>query len=88
MPRFAFVVLLLVASPTIAKKGAREGELLRHIDQDVWTVLHSTETPGATILAIRDGQLIYSHAYGVRELATRLPASMDRLKSTSVAVVA
>ena len=40
-------------------------------------MLHRTETPAATILAIKDGQLIYNHAFGWRELDGRLPASLD-----------
>jgi len=71
------VILLLVAAPTMAKKAVREGELVQRINQDVRTVLRSTETPGATILAIRDGQLLFEHSYGSRKLDGRLPASMD-----------
>jgi len=77
MHRSAFVVLLIVASATVAKKGAPEGESAQRINEDVWGVLHRTETPGATILAIRDGQLLFDHSYGFRKLDGHLPASMD-----------
>jgi D-alanyl-D-alanine carboxypeptidase len=76
MRRLACVVLLLVASPTIAKTEVSRGELVQRIDRDVWTVLHRTETPGATILVVRDRQLFYSHAYGFRGLDGPLPASI------------
>jgi CubicO group peptidase (beta-lactamase class C family) len=77
MHRFAFVVLLLVASRATAGTSVAEGELARRIDRDVGTVLQRTETPGATVLVVREGQVLYSHAYGLRDLAARRPAGMD-----------
>jgi Beta-lactamase len=47
------------------------------VDKDVWSVLHRTGTPGATVLALRDSQPIYSHAFGLRQREGGLPARMD-----------
>jgi CubicO group peptidase (beta-lactamase class C family) len=77
MRRFAFAVLLLVASQTMANIGDSRGKFVQRIDDDVWAVLHRTETPGATILVLRDGHRLYCHAYGFRALDGQLPASMD-----------
>jgi D-alanyl-D-alanine carboxypeptidase len=74
---YAIFALLVVASPTMAKTAAPAGKLAESIDNDVWTVLHRTETPGATILVVRDGQLLYSNAYGFRELEGQIPAGVD-----------
>jgi D-alanyl-D-alanine carboxypeptidase len=76
MHRFAFVIFLL-ATPLVGRAAAIEGGLVQSIDQDVARVLARTETPGATILVIRDGQPVYSHAFGLRALEARLPAGMD-----------
>jgi D-alanyl-D-alanine carboxypeptidase len=73
---FASVVLPLIASPAIAKMAISD-EATQRINQDVRTVLQRTETPGATILAIREGQVIYRQAFGLRDLDHRLPARMD-----------
>jgi D-alanyl-D-alanine carboxypeptidase len=75
--QFAFVVLLLGASRTMATLGGSEGEFLQRINDDVWAVLHRTETPAATILVLIDGHPIYSHAYGFRALDDQLPARLD-----------
>jgi D-alanyl-D-alanine carboxypeptidase len=82
MRRFAFAVLLLVASQTMANIGGSGGEFVQRINvqrinDDVWAVLHRTDTPGATILVLRDGHPLYSHAYGFRALDGQLPASLD-----------
>ena len=77
MRRFALVVLLLVASQTMARIEDPGSKFVHRIDDDVWAVLHRTETPGATILVLRDGHPLYSHAYGFRALDGQLPTSMD-----------
>jgi len=73
--RVACVVFLLVALPAIGKAGISDVATQR-IRQDVRTVLQRTGTPGATMLAIRDGQVIYREAIGLRDLDRRLPAGM------------
>ena len=70
------VALLLLAFAVIARAGISDA-LTRQINQDVRTVLQRSETPGASILAIRDGQVIYRRAFGLRDLERRLPARMD-----------
>jgi D-alanyl-D-alanine carboxypeptidase len=73
--RVTHAVLLLVALPAIGKEGISD-VVTRRISRDVRTVLERTETPGATMLAIRDGQVIYREAIGLRDLDRRLPAGM------------
>jgi len=74
--RVAFVVLLFVALPAIAQAGIADGAI-QQINQDVLTVLRRTATPGATMLAIRDGRVVYRNAIGFRDLGRKLPALMD-----------
>lgn len=68
-------VFSLVATQARAQVRASPETLVQRIDADVWTILHRTETPGATILAVKDGRILYRHAYGFRTLDPRLPAS-------------
>ena len=70
------MALLLVASAALAKPEITE-KTAHRIYLDVRTVLARTETPGATILAIRNGQRVYSHAFGLCDLERGLPAAMD-----------
>jgi len=74
--RVVCVALLLLAFADIARAGISD-ELTRQINQDVRMVLQRTETPGASILAMRDGRVIYRKAFGLRDLERRLPARMD-----------
>jgi hypothetical protein len=46
--RVAWIVLLLVTLPAVAKAGISD-EVTQRINQDVRAVLQRTETPGATI---------------------------------------
>ncbi len=77
-----FVIALLAALPLTAHAAAPDAAmpsvaLARRIDADVTLVLHYTETPGATILILKDGRPLYAHAYGFRSLADHQPAHMD-----------
>ena len=57
--------------------GASSSDEVERIDQDIRTVLQRTATPGASILVIRDGRVIYRKAFGLRDLDRGLPARMD-----------
>ena len=77
-----FVIALLAALPLTAHAAAPDAAmpsvaLARRIDADVTLVLHYTETPGATILILKDGRPLYAHAYGFRTLADHQPARID-----------
>lgn len=74
--RAACVVLLLVALPAIVKARISD-EVTQRITRDVRTVLQRTGTPGATMLAIREGQVIFREAMGLRDVDRGLPALMD-----------
>jgi D-alanyl-D-alanine carboxypeptidase len=70
------VVLSLLVFTAIARGGISD-EMTQHINQDVKTVLQRTQTPGATILVIQDGQALYRKAIGLRDRDRGLPARMD-----------
>lgn len=69
-------MLLLVTLPAVANAGISD-ELTQRINRDVRTVLQRTETPGAAMLVIRDGQVLYRKAIGLRDLDRKLPARVD-----------
>ena len=70
------VVLLLLAFAVIARAGNSD-EMTQQINRDVKMVLQRTQTPGATILVIRDGEVLYRKAMGLRDLDHRFPVRMD-----------
>jgi D-alanyl-D-alanine carboxypeptidase len=77
MMRAAFALSLLYASMAIATTDIVGQEQTKRIDADVAAILHSTDTPGATITIAEDGHVVYSHAYGFRDRAHHLPATVD-----------
>ena len=77
------VVPLLLAFAVIARAGISD-EQIHQINQDVRMVLQRTETPGASILAIRDGRVIYRKAFGLRDLERRLSARMVVLRTVVI----
>jgi D-alanyl-D-alanine carboxypeptidase len=76
MHRFALVSVLFAVSSSTAHRRIGHDDA-QQIDKDVAAILRRTETPGATILILRDERPLYQHAYGFRQLSDRLPASMD-----------
>jgi CubicO group peptidase (beta-lactamase class C family) len=52
-------------------------ELQRRIDADVRTSLRRFGTPGAVIAAVKDGHIIYTKSYGLRDRARNLPVLID-----------
>ncbi|MES1202083.1 MAG: serine hydrolase domain-containing protein [Pseudomonadota bacterium] len=47
------------------------------IDADVTRLMHAGNVPGLAVALIRNGRVVYAHAYGVREVATNLPLQTD-----------
>src|SRR5712692_320537 len=47
------------------------------IDKAVNEILTRTGAPSASIAVVRDGKIVYTHAYGVANLETKLPASTE-----------
>lgn len=77
MRRIALVVSLLSAASTASAALSIDPQVARHIDSDVQAVLQHTGTPGATIAVINDGQLVYRHAYGLRDRERKLSVTAD-----------
>ncbi len=77
MRRIALVVSLWASVSGAQAAASLDPLLAKHIDTDVQAVLQHTDTPGATIAIIKDGQLVYRHAYGLREQEHRLAVTED-----------
>ena len=73
-----FTMLLLACLPLAAKAGAPvlDKQQAKHIDADVQTIMRQTGTPGVTILVAEHGQVVYRHAYGLRDRERRQPAAV------------
>ncbi|WP_158543529.1 serine hydrolase domain-containing protein [Dyella solisilvae] len=74
-----FALLLSLTMLPLAQAGATNLDTATagRIDADVNTVLARTGTPGAVVAVYRKGELLYRHAYGVRDREARLPATPD-----------
>ena len=61
-------VIFVIAFPCFAQDTA-------NIDKAVNEILTRTGAPSASIAVVRDGKILYTHAYGTANLETRTPAS-------------
>jgi CubicO group peptidase (beta-lactamase class C family) len=64
----AFVFAALVGMP--AFPAAR-------VDADMQAAIASHRVNGLTLAAVRDGKIVYQKAYGIRDAAAKLPATLD-----------
>ena len=69
--------LLCLSLAAVAAPAPIDGQLAKRIDADVRTILQRTGTPGATILIAEHGQVVYRHAYGLRDREHHVPATVD-----------
>jgi len=76
MLRFMFGAWLACTSLGIAAQPL-DPALTKRIDGDVQSILRRSGTPGATVLVVRNGQIVYRQAYGLRDRERRLPARTD-----------
>ena len=86
---------LQAQAPPHATTGGRGGsaafvpDRLARIDAYVERVLAERKIPGAVVMIVRDGQVAYHKAYGVRDLVTKAPERVDdifRIASQTKAV--
>lgn len=75
------LVLLLIAMPVQAAESIRtlDGNMLTpaSIDQCVLRLMRDEGVPGLGLSLIRDGQVIFQKAYGLREVERKLPLEQD-----------
>src|SRR5229473_7495310 len=71
------VVLTFLALALTAALHAQElpADMRASIDKAATDILAKTGAPSASIAVVRDGKIVYTHAYGVANLETKLPAS-------------
>ena len=75
------LVLLLIAMPAQAAESLRtlDGRSLSppQINQTVQSLMREEGVPGLGLTLIRDGQIVFRNAYGLREVAQKLPLEID-----------
>lgn len=76
MLRFMFGAWLVCASLAVVAKPL-DAALTKRIDADVQSILRRSGTPAATILVVRNGQIVYRQAYGLRDKERHLPARTE-----------
>ena len=76
MLRFALGTSLLCASMAATAAPVDAG-LAGRIDPVVQEVMQRTGTPGVSIAVVEGGRVVYSHAYGFRDVQGRIPADVD-----------
>jgi D-alanyl-D-alanine carboxypeptidase len=70
------VTALLVFALTAALHAQElPAEMRASIDKAAADILAKTGAPSASIAVVRDGRIVYTHAYGIANLETKLPAS-------------
>src|ERR1700686_2788533 len=70
------VTALLVFALTAALHAQElPAEMRASIDKAAADILAKTGAPSASIAVVRDGKIVYTHAYGIANLETKLPAS-------------
>ena len=74
MLRFALGTSLLCAS--MAATATTDAGLASRIDPVVQDVMQRTGTPGVSIAVVEGGRVVYSHAYGLRDLQGRIPTDV------------
>ena len=69
-----------VAAPSgaLASPGVADAAVAKAIDSAVETELQRTGTPAASIAVVRDGQIVYTHAYGKARLNPVQPATVEQ----------
>jgi len=77
MLRAAIAFSLFHAVTAVAATDVSGLEQAKRIDADVETILHRTDTPGATIAVAVKDRIVYAHAYGFRDRERHIPATVD-----------
>lgn len=67
--------LLAFALTTTLHAQELPAEMRASIDKAAADILAKTGAPSASIAVVRDGRIVYTHAYGIANLETKLPAS-------------
>jgi len=74
---FTALPLLCLSLAAVAAPAPIDGQLAKRIDADVRTILQRTGAPSATILIAEHGQVVYRHAYGLRDREHHVPTTVD-----------
>jgi len=77
MLRTLLFLACLGASTAAIASDAVTSDQTKRIAADVMAILHDSTAPGASIAIAKDGHIVYSHAYGLRNREQRLPATVD-----------
>jgi D-alanyl-D-alanine carboxypeptidase len=77
LSRRAMALLALPLFPMPARAQLIDPAIARQIDADVETLRQRQGVPSVVIAAIRDGRLIYTKSYGLRDREHGLPAHTD-----------
>jgi CubicO group peptidase (beta-lactamase class C family) len=70
------VTVIAAAAPAGAQTPGAD-RLSRQVDSIASAVLASTGVPSASVAVVRDGRLVYAHAYGAAKLEPRVAASAN-----------
>ncbi|WNG59754.1 beta-lactamase family protein [Archangium gephyra] len=73
------VLLLMAATRADAADTALSQEVEANITRLIEEELRETRAPGAAVAIVRDGELVYLRAFGVRSLEERTPVTPDTL---------
>jgi len=68
-------IALLLSERAAPAQDALPADAIARIDAAATSVLNGTGAPSASIAVVRDGRIVYTHAYGVARLEPKTPAT-------------
>jgi D-alanyl-D-alanine carboxypeptidase len=75
--RLLFVVLLAISALHAQSDSALTSEQRANIDKLAHKALETTGVPSASLAVVKDGQIVYTQAYGDARLEPKLPATIQ-----------
>ena len=78
MRRIALLLLSLFSvTAAVASPNDLTPQQIARIDADVESILHRYDTPGAALAIAKQGRIVYTNAYGMRDRERHLPTKVD-----------
>jgi len=70
-----FTIALLLSGRAAPAQDALPADAMARIDAAATSVLNGTGAPSASIAIVKDGRIVYTHAYGLARLEPKTPAT-------------
>ena len=79
MKRYFLASLLALTLPVLASAQATQTAEFSALEKEVEAARIKFKIPGLSLGVLKDGKLVYSHGFGLRDVAKKLPATPETL---------